>query len=144
MNKNNMKKVQLITSKDSNRFQHVKWLLNYLEREVEIINYSQLKGLKSENQEVRNPTLVDHISKEVIQGENAIMTYIVLEATKDVNNKTVPSKERTLLGYKTADVLQIESLLEILTEIQRFALDCIIFSNLKINVEISEPYNLSP
>ena len=114
-----MAKLQLITSKKSNRYQHIKWLLSYLNYSVEVIDTTQFSKhrLSNPGQKIKNPTLIDPETDKLVQGENAIMTYAVLKATENTDNSKAPSKERTLLGYSCADVLQIESLLEILTEI---------------------------
>jgi len=126
-----MPTVQLITSKECNRYQHVKWILAYLKYTVQIVDSA---GYQSNNSKIRNPSMIDPENGNIIQGENAIMTWAVLDATKNADNKNVPSEDRTLLGYCTADVLQIESLLEILTEIQRFAYDVIQYSNMEMRI----------
>ena len=139
-----MRKVTLVTSKKSNRYQHIKWLLQHLKFQVEHVETGYLNKHKIQegNGKTRNPTLIDSFNN-IIQGENAILTWAVLEATKNADNQSVPSKERTLLGYSTADVLQVESLLEILTEIQRFAYDCILYSTKDVKIPIATERTLN-
>lgn len=143
-----MRKVTLITNKGSKgsfRYQHIKWILLHLQYQVDVIDNDYFQLHKEIDQEllVRNPSLLDQ-ENNLIQGEKAIITWAVLDSTKNLDNSQAPSKERTLLGYSTADVLQVESLFEILTEIERFAYDCILYTNLDISFPIPKQSNFTP
>jgi hypothetical protein len=85
--------VELYTSIESNRYQHIKWILSYLKFNFNVRSLDQIEKhrLQNASMKIKNPTLYHPDSQKLIQGENAILTWAVLEATKNSNNQNVPS-----------------------------------------------------
>lgn len=61
------------------------------------------------------------------------MLYLAAQASAETNGTSYRESALSLLGYSTADVFQVESLLELMNEIERFAFDCVLYSQLDIS-----------
>ena len=127
-----MAKLKLITSQKSNRYQYIKWLLAYLGCDFEVTNDASVSSAATNGTSLANPSLLTE-DNTVISGEDAIVAYLALTASESLSEDPYKSSSLSLLGYSTKDVFQVESLLELMSEIQRFAYDCILYSQLDIS-----------